>query len=560
MRDPNSVRPLTPGSYGPFKPLGDPNEYMMHVTRTGSYCTVNGALVPIPVEALHRKLDQFSETVPSSINMNSRLMGQPYKTQYPCWEPGLNLPINISLHNNPFKYQGGGFVEHMPHHASILPEQMLITLSEKNAIFNQREKILQDPRWEESIPYGVAARALHYQNKWGLDHVPIEQFTKPNGPKTAGFKILPGLRGGGEAHIKGYLPSQDGFWNMSATYLEDGFYQKDRPFVVLKDGRLETVFPPGHPIKRIKNGKNAVSLYGGPGTGGNEQTWIQQSSYCCWNCGSDEHGLDDCPVQRLNRRTHGVNFVHCMACQQVGHILVNCPYPPQFLPRRPIPVTLDLYIHTMHWKQTLLSWGAQFGHLEIESLPKMQKHLMQPSNGCARHVFGLLGPCPGCDSSHHQTMIKNWVRFILPQIEEDFFENQPDLLAAMGETFDIDDKLCNWYVDRRFCPVSWQLYHPKAPSSVIMIYNPLGSVAVDALYRVLLRAQGWQIKTPIPIPEEHIWKRVEDPQGKLVCMQSTLPSYEVASAALLDMPKSWVESSGDHLFDDEKGYVPPESY
>jgi hypothetical protein len=533
-----------------FKRLGDPNEYVLTTTPTGTYCTVNGILAPIPPEAIQWHL---TKTIPISTVLNSRLMGKPQsgKDQVPDWEPAPPIPISIGPENNPYKYEGGGAVEIMPHHGSRTTNQLLIFSTAQNAIFKRREQAMGDRHWEEQIPLGVESHAKFCHDRWNLHDMPIGKFKyKDQKGMVDALEIKPGLRGGGEASLKCYLPTKTGEWNISGYMLNPGFYGNYPPTVMTHEGRLEPVFMPGICNKRIRNSNKAAAMYGGGAMGGKEKDWVTMGSYSCWNCGSDDHGLIDCPVHRIHTDLYGQNSVICAHCTQTGHILVNCPFPPQFFPNRVITLTLQLYIHTLHWKQTLLKWSCETGVVALDSYERLKKHIMSPSNGAPRHPFGLHGPCPDCDSSHHQTQTQYWIHKIVEEEERWFYINRTSEEKRAGMEFHRQDydKLCNWYVDRRFCPAYWMLYHPMNGNGCFVVYNPLSSTAFDALNRVYLRCQGWQIKTPIPIPGEHIWKRVENPEGRLVSMRPELPSYDVAKT--FDIPKAWVKSSGDDAFND----------
>jgi hypothetical protein len=533
-----------------FQRLGDPNPYVLTTLPTGTFCTVNGVLAPIPPEAIQWYL---TKPVPLSIVLNSRMMGKPLngKDRVPDWEPEPPIPIAIGATNNPYTYPGGGAVEIMPHHGSRTTNQLLIFSTAKGTIYNRREQALGDRFWEEPIPMGVESHAKYAQDRWGLDNPPVQKF-KSEKKTTNALEIRAGLRGGGEAYFPCYLATKAGEWNISGYHLGPQFYGKDPPTVLTWDGHLEPVFMPGTSNKRIRNGKKATALFGGSGLGGKEKDWLTVVPYCCYYCGSDDHGVLDCPINQIHITIHGSDILICMHCTQTGHILADCPYPPQFFPNRLIVRTLELYIHTLHWKQTLLVWSCETDVIPYERYDKLKEHIMSPNNGCGRHPFGLHGPCPDCNSSHHQTRINYWINQIVDEEQRWFYFTITDQQKQDGMKFSREDyeKRCNWCVDMRFCPVYWVFYHPVNGNACFVIYNPLISSALDALNRVYLRCQGWHIKTPIPIPEEHIWKRVENPEGKLVSMRPVLPPYDVAQT--FEMPEEWVRSSGDAAFNDKE--------
>jgi hypothetical protein len=49
----------------------------------------------------------------------------------------------------------------------------------------------------------------------------------------------------------------------------------------------------------------------------------------------------------------------------------------------------------------------------------------------------------------------------------------------------------NWVVETRNCPVMWNVMHKGDPARCWAIFNPLGSVAVDAFWRTAMAAMGW---------------------------------------------------------------------
>jgi hypothetical protein len=49
----------------------------------------------------------------------------------------------------------------------------------------------------------------------------------------------------------------------------------------------------------------------------------------------------------------------------------------------------------------------------------------------------------------------------------------------------------NWVLETRNCPVVWNVMHKDDPERCWAIFNPLGSVAVDAFWRTAMAAMGW---------------------------------------------------------------------
>jgi hypothetical protein len=49
----------------------------------------------------------------------------------------------------------------------------------------------------------------------------------------------------------------------------------------------------------------------------------------------------------------------------------------------------------------------------------------------------------------------------------------------------------NWVVETSNCPVVWNVMHKDDPGRCWAIFNPLGSVAVDAFWRTAMAAMGW---------------------------------------------------------------------
>lgn len=177
-----------------------------------------------------------------------------------------------------------------------------------------------------------------------------------------------------------------------------------------------------------------------------------------------------------------------------------------------------------------------------------------PLMGEALHALANLPGCPNCHSSSHQLSIKSLIEGIAARCRER--GDIPEELLTPG----------NWMYDMRRCPLYITIYNKHLRDYEFLAYNHLRSVAIDAIYRDFLRAQGvgltpplislvlmltylqWHIKTPLPQMEDHFHRKARRFTQEV---KPILPPYEFARDVLSgdqEYPRKWIAYSQENDF------------
>jgi hypothetical protein len=496
--------------------IGEAN-YKAHNRSFGQYYTTqDGTLIapPLNSELYNKNLNHFYQEKPHFARSDPRYMGLPLAAvRTTTIQPRTNY---VSYENNPWHYINGAFLEVQPHPEHPVNEQFLIAMDKLSEPFNKRFALQGDQKWfEPPVPTGFGQRAKHSQGLQTpnsiadpsvvvppVDTLETQVTTLVNGKKVTATSIKPGLRGGGDTAIPSYVlnpvdlfdakdPShkikdfeRKGYSSLSGVLLPphaDIF--KQRPYVTLHDGTLEPIFPP-LTIRRIANdskkGARPIQIFGGYfGQVSSINNWITTPRFTCTGCGSFYHGMKDCPLLYLTEFK-----VHCNHCERDGHYQYECPYPLQIMPRRTIVQSVISYTGTLHFKHSLLVWYYELGAFDEKKFNAARKQIRGDAlMGESKHAFTTI-PCSDCSPIDHQVGFKNAVDVCAARLRE---KGTVENLLIPGA----------WYIDRRLCPLYWRIYNINFRNVEFTAYNPNRIVALDALYRIFLRCQGWHIKTPV---------------------------------------------------------------
>jgi hypothetical protein len=442
----------------------------------------------------------------------SKFIGIPMASQLINAQPHVHV---LGHDSNPYHKEHGAWEEVMPPHDSHITEQFLTGFQKITDGYYKRHELLADPKWiEPNIRTGFSERAKHCQGIQISSDVTESSATTPTAsaletPVTVthpltrktveGTMIKPGLRGGGDAMIPSYVmttvdldPKASSpttkhealkFGCRGYSYL-DGILLKPEqdvfkqpPFVILPDGTMETIIA-GQNLRRIANntskGANAVKVCGGYyGPVASAANWPTTPRYTCSCCGSCDHGLKHCPVDYIKGGKES-----CMHCGKDGHLLAACPYPQQNLANRTLIQSLILYISTIHCRISVLTWEFEHKVISEEKYLKLRAQMVKnPLQGEAMHAFATLPGCPACDCSHHEGSILSLIEACADRFRERGVE---EWKLAPKE----------WMYDNRRCPLYTIIFNKHFKGFEFLAYNPNNSVALDAVYRDFLRAQG----------------------------------------------------------------------
>jgi hypothetical protein len=548
------------------------------------YTTTDGILVAPPGNSslFSQKLSPMMKKTPLAFGGKEpdKYIGIPMSSRLVTHQPNIHV---LGHDSNPYNFQHGSWIELMPSPESHLNEQILTAIQKMTEPWHKRQEILADRKWmEPNIPTGFTERAKHQQGiqtSGGVlnasstsDLEKTVSLTHPVTRKTVeGTMIKPGLRGGGDTVIPSYVmntvdldPLADspatrheaapigcqGYSHLKGILLkpeQDIF--KQRPYVTLTDGAFEPIIV-GQTLRRIANNKNkgarAIQLFGGYfAPVASTKNWSTTPRYTCSVCNSFYHGLKDCPIVYIRGGKES-----CLHCGKESHILAECPYPCQFQIKRTIVHSILLYVGTLHFRMSLLAQEFENEIINEEKYLQLRSQMTKDTlQGEAMHAFATIG-CPLCDSSNHEGTLNEMIKSCA-----DRFRERGDV-----EKWKLAPK--EWMYDTRRCPLYHTLYNKNFMDIEFYAYNPLKIVAIDALNRDILRAQGvsftnirpllnimltileWHIKTPLPVNDEHL---VTKQHGR----PQRLPDVKTATAVLageVEYSVDWVRLSGENDF------------
>jgi hypothetical protein len=488
------------------------------------YTTTDGILIAPPGDSLlfAQKLTPMMKKTPVAFGGGDpdKHFGIPvsariFTSQHAC-------PV-VGHDNNPYHWQHGAYCELQPSPESHTNEQFLTALNKVTEPYHKRGEVLADQTWmyqkdqkymEPNIPTGFSERAKHCQGirtsgaatdtsaiapAAAILETPVT-VTLPSTRKTVeGTMIKPGLRGGGDATMPSYVmntvhldPKAEspatkhdaldcGCKNYSHLHgillkPEHDIY-KQRPYVTLTDGTFEPILP-AKTLRRIANkitkGARPVQLFGGYfGPVASTNNWHSTPRYTCSMCNSLYHGLKDCPALYIKG-----GKINCMHCGKDGHILADCPYPLQLLLTRTQVQSICLYTGTLHFKISVLVWEFEHDVIGEEKFLDLREKMIKDSlQGEVSHAFATIG-CPMCQTSDHEGAIHAAIESIANRFRE------------RGGVEEEKLALKEFMYDLRRCPLYWFIYNKHFPNIEFFAYNPLKVIAVDALYRMFIRASA----------------------------------------------------------------------
>jgi hypothetical protein len=258
----------------------------------------------------------------------------------------------------------------------------------------------------------------------------------------------------------------------------------------------------------------ALNLRGGGS--GDEWDWINTFIQGCEYCGNPDHGRSKCTLWAFNRQaeyngdlasdksgTISSNCsprlrAHCLSCNSTEHFLRECTVGPVFDDGYPRFKKLQYYAHTEHWRDELRRHHELYAPRKgLQGLFSEEK-LQTVGVGDAARVFTWF-PCGDCSPEGHWGEILDTIEYVKWLCE------QEELDVELGEELGangVDEErqkmkpfseTPNWLVEYESCPVIWNVMHAKQPGRAWAVLNPMNSVAVDAFWRVALRAMGWDV-------------------------------------------------------------------
>ncbi|KAF2404092.1 hypothetical protein EJ06DRAFT_546098 [Trichodelitschia bisporula] len=409
----------------------------VYTSTAGQFATKkDGTIVDLPDQAL--KTNPYEPDRPAC-ELPSRLSGRPSIGRV---NSGLSYPPVIGFNNSLASKYGG---QVWPNCNSEEWEELMVLMTQLSHQYQRHQILARGDRAE--IPFGFRARS---------------DFNQPG-------KHACSMRGG------------DGSVEPRKVYPMECNNMMLRPRVRDHRGRIEPLFPPGHTSQRINNdfGKQPVELYGGHEGIPREEDWLFKRRYICLACGSEEHGMCDCLIARDLCPT-----MFCLHCKQSNHWIGFCTLPPQFFPDRDQRTTMDFYIRTAHFRTLLFRANDFYGALPDIDPRKIFKVQEPASMAEPFHALSCV-PCPNCTPEYHRHETEHLLDQLIKYVASD-----PGVDMTSDWRY---NKRELWGVDRRSCPLFWKWYHLDQPTRCWLLFNPRSSIAVDALVRVYLNAQGWAV-------------------------------------------------------------------
>jgi hypothetical protein len=205
-----------------------------------------------------------------------------------------------------------------------------------------------------------------------------------------------------------------------------------------------------------------------------EWDWVYTPIEGCRYCGDDRHETSGCELMQLHRDKA---IIQCLNCQGSGHFLRDCMNLPKFNDLDTRARKMQVYAHTEHWRRTLHEQHTKFAALGgVDNYPPLTDGKGDPSV-----AFSWLD-CPNCTPEGHWDRFREVMKNSRWQFK-DLDEHKDDVTRHWEHPL--------WLFIYDMCPVIWSVMHRENPHLVLHFINPTNSVAVDAFWRMTMKAMGW---------------------------------------------------------------------
>jgi hypothetical protein len=128
-------------------------------------------------------------------------------------------------------------------------------------------------------------------------------------------------------------------------------------------------------------------------------------SLCCY-C-SQKYKKFNCPVRKGHRELTGGSYYCLNCCEPNTHVLRYCDQLPMFDACFPRVEKIRLYLHTQHWRNSLLSQRKKFE--ETYSVPDLPKDATEED---ATVSFTSTACTPICNREKHYSVAESAIKIV----------------------------------------------------------------------------------------------------------------------------------------------------